>query len=67
MNKRDATIDVECLICGRMFSIQVNSEDYKKFIENKNDIQALELEQLFPYLNDEETNFLFTQVCENCV
>jgi hypothetical protein len=65
MNHRDATIEIECILCGRVFTIQVNKEDYEKFSEN--DLQEIEMEQLFPYLNDEEANLLVTQVCENCV
>lgn len=64
MKRRDSIVEIECTICERIFSIQVNEEDYKNFSES--DLQKIEMEQLFPYLNDEETNLMITGICDHC-
>lgn len=65
MNHRDITLNIECIICGQIFPIQVNSKDYEKF--SNSNIEDIEMEQLFPHLNDEEINLIMTQICENCI
>lgn len=65
MNRRDTNIEVECLICGRSFNFLVNSEGLEKF--QSSSITEINPQDIFPYLENDEADFITIQICSNCI
>lgn len=67
MKRRDTEFEVECEICGRTTTYQVNGEDLENF--KNHSVMEMEINdmELFPYLEDDDINFILTNVCNNCV
>lgn len=57
----DYTISVPCLECHNRFDIQVNKQDFDRYMENKEPIQ-----KTFWYLSDNERELLISRMCGVC-
>lgn len=66
MNHRDTEVTVECLICERKFNFLVNSKDLEKF-QNSEIVDIDSLQHIFPYLENDDIDFLTTKICANCL
>jgi len=60
-NKRDKTFHVPCKLCGLVYSILLNEQDYDDWQDHKGHIQ-----NLLSYLTAAERELLISGTCDSC-
>lgn len=60
--ERNVNLHVRCTMCGEIYTIAVNEEDYYEYLEpNRRYVQ-----DIFPYLTPSERELLISHTCDEC-
>lgn len=59
--KNPIELHITCRICGKVYIVTVEKEDYEKYKSGEGYIQ-----DIFPYLSAADRELLISQTCDEC-
>lgn len=59
--KNPIELHITCRICGKVYIVTVEKEDYEKYKSGEGYIQ-----DIFPYLSAADRELLISQTCDKC-
>lgn len=60
-NRATITLVIKCRLCGKLFEITVNTDDWLDFKFGRGHIQ-----DIFPYLTAAERELILSNTCDDC-